>query len=491
MPVTVTFKAHKPKAHPQTHGVQSVEQLLKQSCRDVPAKATVIASAFNEDMFNANEIQPSNSSLVRSAIEAWGRHSHLVLRPDDFWFAILTQMNFYMAKNAESLRHLFVSHSGKKELVVESESWAMVLDDFERELEKAVKVDWLTEWVSPGFSTSTTEDNRTAIVLMMGMMKKYFKFTGGIICGIPSITILGKKADWQRLVDKITCLKDFGRELEEYASRLRPVLTRIVGTFDRPHDAEIKSFWDQMVQAKIRHSNVCGQPPIQYMVSGWILALFYWNETGWRSYKLTGGGTTKPGEELAYDGIRYGETALEDLPLGYARAKFKMLNASCKIKKGYVLAGNIAKRVTAGSPKRSECHIQPHRSPSALQSSQTAQTTDKVDRGAMGTQSNKDGIGCLSGLLRRLNCFRGTEEPPAEMCQRTIAEENLTEKKAASNSEKQYASHEQSTIQPLSGWFLYGPQKENDPFVDEEEDYGTTVDAIRSCENVEHVGDRY
>lgn len=335
----------------------------------------------------------------------------------------------------------------------------MVVDGFQRQVEEAVKVDWLTEWVSLVFSTTNAEDNRAAIVLVMGMMKRYFRYTGGIICGIPSITLLGTKADRQRLVDKTDRPRDFGSEPGDYACRLRRVLTRIVTTFDGPHDAEIKTFWDWMVQAKVRHSITCGEPPIQYMVSGWMLALFYWNKTDWRSNRLAEGrvrGTISPGEELACGGMRHGETTMEALPLGYAKAKFNMLNSSCNIKQGYILGGNIGKRVMAESPEGYGCRMQPPKFISALHFSQTAGPTHIANGGAVESQSKRDSVGCQSGLLHRRNCFRGREEMPAEMWHRTTAKENLTEKSRASRPGMQYASHEQSTIQPLSGWFVSG-----------------------------------
>ena len=61
---------------------------------------------------------------------------------------------------------------------------------------------------------------------------------------------------------------------------LRPILSRIVNSFDNPAAVETKAFWNQIVQAKVKHSNVCGEPPLQYIVSGWILGFFYWDSTG-------------------------------------------------------------------------------------------------------------------------------------------------------------------------------------------------------------------
>jgi len=49
---------------------------------------------------------------------AYNSHHELILRPDDFWQAIVTQFSFYVNANAEALRDKIVDHEGKKELVV-------------------------------------------------------------------------------------------------------------------------------------------------------------------------------------------------------------------------------------------------------------------------------------------------------------------------------------------------------------------------------------
>ena len=55
---------------------------------------------------------------MHTALEAYYTHHHLILRPDDVWFAILTQISFYINAHAEDLCSIFVAHDGKKELSV-------------------------------------------------------------------------------------------------------------------------------------------------------------------------------------------------------------------------------------------------------------------------------------------------------------------------------------------------------------------------------------
>jgi hypothetical protein len=48
----------------------------------------------------------------------------------------------------------------------------------------------------PNFTTTTTTDTITAAVLIIGLMQKYFSYKISLNYGIPSVTLLGEKADW-------------------------------------------------------------------------------------------------------------------------------------------------------------------------------------------------------------------------------------------------------------------------------------------------------
>jgi hypothetical protein len=458
-------------------------------------------------------------------------------------------MNFYMEKNAEAVRHIFVSHEGKKELEVWAWTWAEVIESFREEIQKNIKTPWMSDWISPGFSTSTDVDEATATVLMMGLMKGYFDYAGGIICGIPSVTLLGTKDDWQRLLSKVDRLSDFGTHPATYASRLRPIVSRMVQTFDSPGDPAIKAFWNEMVQARVKHSIVCGYPPTEYIVSGWILGFIYWDATGEQNKRHSNGDSLyrHPGQ-VVYDGVRYGESPLQDLPIGYAKAKFKMLN--CHLGpdpfepwKGWVLAGSVGKRITKGVPEVYLSGPERHASGCRLLADPSPVVSDiarKADENNGDPSSN-----FLSRVLKRLNCF-GQKEKPQQVRENPVQPAMVSEKEDSTledtkdvqekpdfeaqkasppkqevlstplapcgslgspSSEREGNSNFErlppvafpsivpldghSTIQPLSGWFLFGPEEDPGPVHDGEEIHGPTVDAIESCNGTVHVDDDY
>ena len=55
------------------------------------------------------------------------------------------------------------------------------------------------------FSTTTPDDVTVACILMMGGMQKFFSYFM-FCCGLPSVTLLGERNDWQRMFNKSTAL---------------------------------------------------------------------------------------------------------------------------------------------------------------------------------------------------------------------------------------------------------------------------------------------
>lgn len=293
---------------------------------------------------NATEIFPSADSFLRGAIQAWGEHLHLEIRPEEVWFTILTQLNFYMEANSEKVRHLFVKHDGQETIYVEDTSWTAVLLRFKDEIQKRVLTPWLRDWIVPDFSTTRMDDVMTANIMMMGLMKAYFRYEGGIICGLPSVTLLGERADWEKLLARLDRLTEFGAEPEMYRERLTPIFKRFVQSFDEPDSDEIRKFWSQIVFAA--YDGFCGAKPLE--LSGWITGFLFWGTEGRRLDPSNSRGR----QQLVMDGVNYTWHDVRMLPVGYAKAPFTMRDFGNMEKyPAYVAAGTLGKRVVTGPPE--------------------------------------------------------------------------------------------------------------------------------------------
>jgi len=190
MPVTV---------RPSTHGASLISfqrkrpaenagEVLKYACRKEQRKCLeLLQSSFDSELPPA--LLPSNNGLVGSVIDAYSSHHHLSIRPEDVWFAILTQLSTYVNKHAEELREHFVAHEGKKELWITydtgdrySVDFGVFAKEMSHLLQQNVVDPDLRNWVMPAFSTTTNHDTVIASILMMGAMQKYFSYGCGMLC---------------------------------------------------------------------------------------------------------------------------------------------------------------------------------------------------------------------------------------------------------------------------------------------------------------------
>jgi Domain of unknown function (DUF4419) len=339
-----------PHPHKAKNPISSTADLLYRAASDEFKSRDGGKTAFQPPILISSNITlstksglvyPSSDSFIRGAIEAWGQHQHLLIRPEDVWFTILVQMNFYMTANAEKVRSIFVSHAGKDPIVIISNGWYEAIRQFGVEIQKRVKTSWLLEWIEPDFSTTTESDKMTANVLMMGLMQAYFDYIAGIVCGLPSVTLLGEKKDWERLLGKLDRLVDFGVEPAQYGKKLRPILTRFVKSFDAPGEEETRKFWSEIVHAKPGSGPICGSPGVPYLISGWITAFHHWDDKG----ALVNG--WEPNGPYSLDGVNYSSVSILSLPVAYAKAPITLLDVG----KGYVIAGMLGKKITTGAPK--------------------------------------------------------------------------------------------------------------------------------------------
>ena len=79
---------------------------------------------YRQTYFEANGphthiVYQNGHALFEAYLAAYNAHEDLVLSPDDIWLMITIYYSHYVVKNAEQLRHVFVEHEGKKELVVD------------------------------------------------------------------------------------------------------------------------------------------------------------------------------------------------------------------------------------------------------------------------------------------------------------------------------------------------------------------------------------
>lgn len=331
MPITIKPATHGACVLRREGQAEDSRDLLRRACRKESAKCVeLLQSSFDFNLEAA--VRPSANGFVQGAILAYNQHHHLRIRPEDVWFAIISQLSFYVNRHAEELREMFVAHEGKKELTIELDmvdrytvEYSVFAQKMSHLIQKNVLDPELRGWVMPAFSTTTEHDSVVAAILLMGVTQKYFSYGFRMTCGIPSVTLLGQKTDWKLIYSRLDKLETFGAEPSQFCRLLRPVISHFIDSFDDPTSDDVISFWQ-----RIAHKNYMGSGSAYY--SGWITAFCFWNEDGESLYRVPVYGDYVDGtswEEvqsplLRLDGVSFHTVDTDKVPSGYSSVPVKV-----------------------------------------------------------------------------------------------------------------------------------------------------------------------
>ena len=223
-----------------------------------------------------------DDNFFKCMVQAYADHRPLVLSPDMVWLIISQGFSRYVNADTEEMRDLLVFHEGKMELVTISNNnillptgdWKLLLNDFSACIAKNTKGE-LADLMTANFSTTGITERIASQVSLMDVVKKYFIYTRiSASCGIPSITLKGSPEDWQKVLDKVRCLKKY--HLEKWVSDLEDILKEFVKASKGNHNT---SFWQSIVKKRridqIKAGNWCLTDPkkITYL-DGWFLKFF-------------------------------------------------------------------------------------------------------------------------------------------------------------------------------------------------------------------------
>ena len=284
----------------------------------------VLASSSNEE----NVIPRFDNGLLGTAYLAYCHHYNLVLTPDDVWINFLTVLAGLIDRNAETMRHLFVTHEGQKQLSLKVRAESVYDIDYDKFIVEMCKqidqnvISEMNEWATCDFTTSTHRTRIVSKLLLMGGMKNYFTYKCYTDCGIPYVTLGGTVEDWIKIRNKIQVVAGWHEDLGKWIPILTYVLDRFLEAFYGTVD--INNFWGKMCDGKMAFGSGTSS------LSGWILAFSPFNDEG--KYILN-----------SYDKIKktgqYGDLDTESIPSGMITIPVTIVVGSTY--KGMFVAGNL------------------------------------------------------------------------------------------------------------------------------------------------------
>ncbi len=275
----------------------------------------------HNDLFKVVHDERGIHPLALAVHYAFSYHRPLLLTPDMIWILLAQGFAQHINNCAEELRYSFVKHSGKEELVVETNKKPSEPSEYAEFVEQLVLV--IRDFVGAdiyrlmecNFSTTTPIIRTTSHIVMMDAFKEYFRYELNGLCGIPNITFLGTVADWQNIYERVKFMGHY--KLRWWTDRILPICEEFIKTAaGNPN----QKFWQSIYKPEKIYSN--------QGITGWLVYLFPYLQDAVTKQPLHQVKNLPdvrnhildiPLEELTVeDHIR-----LADLPSGLSRAEFK------------------------------------------------------------------------------------------------------------------------------------------------------------------------
>ena len=307
----------------------------------------------SEPRLNPNKYRVKNG-FVGTVVEAYSKHNHLIIRPDDVWLAIMTQFSAYVEANSETLRDKFVEHKEKKDLVVKNDSTIFSTDYpklcklMTEQISASIKDPTIKDWAIPNFSTTTPTDRVVGAVVLMASMKSYFSYKFSLLCGLPKITLEGVEEDWVHLQDKAKRLLEFDNSsaiasalgekghMAKWYKMLAPILKHFTDSVKGKPDVD----WWSRVCTKIGN----GSGP--RWLSGWITTFCVFNDSGeWVgdhfAKEYYGEAVINPNKDCGYSEEGWPIIKCNDIPKGFVKVDL-VIDDNGVVYKTELLAGHMS-----------------------------------------------------------------------------------------------------------------------------------------------------
>lgn len=211
--------------------------------------------------------QPTTTSLlIQGAHQAYAAHLGFGLRPEVFWYAIVSEISEHIRQHLGRYRQLLGPDWIHGPRIIYTHNWDQpnLYERFYNQLSDAIGRR-LGELFAPPLSTVDTEERITLIAAFMEAAGPYHTYQLPARCKIPHIEVEGTAEDWQLLRQKTEELSDLFPALKGYldvvGSILHSIHCDIAGL-----EINLGNFWEKLYE--------WNDDPAGPFARGWITSLF-------------------------------------------------------------------------------------------------------------------------------------------------------------------------------------------------------------------------
>ena len=273
------------------------EQIMLEASRFYEDHAAEASNVTLEVVSNNDDVDlplvfAGSQGFLAACMMSFAQHLPLALSAPQLWAVITQGFARHVDQHAESLRHLFVDHDGKKEIRIREDSltlssvtpqqWEqLVLPKFSQAISENMNNTDAYDTLVGEFSTTTPTSQAVSEIVLMAAMKNFFEYTLMTACGIPKIRLEGTRGDWVSLRDRTARLAQWMMPGHSHGELwIEDIVVPILDQFIDAYDGNVNfCFWQTMI--KFRRT---GQGSGSYdFLSGWLPTLFpYLSKAGGR-----------------------------------------------------------------------------------------------------------------------------------------------------------------------------------------------------------------
>ncbi|CAG8590702.1 3049_t:CDS:1 [Funneliformis mosseae] len=224
--------------------------------------------------------------FIATVLEAYNRHQHLRITPDDVWLTIAQGVSQHVNLNVNKYRHFFVHNKQKISInangIFDSERWSRrIVGDWpecvrllaEKADKKVEKIN-LMKLLECDYSTSTITTTTASRVVLLNSLETISQTQIDWTCGIPKVTLEGTLGDWSRIQEKINILRSLPLDLDFWFDRLEPIIWQLIATYQGKVN---ERFWKRIAH----RLGGCGYAPhTNSTLNGWITAFLPYDRHG-------------------------------------------------------------------------------------------------------------------------------------------------------------------------------------------------------------------
>lgn len=201
---------------------------------------------------------------------AWKKHYSIVLKPDDIWNIILSELAVEINKNSGNYANLFTKTPDSKQTITVLTGDVESIDPLSVVAALKNRVPSDVNAFLPTFSTTTDANILANSIVFCDMVSPYYNYCTKL-CGIPNILILGEQEDWLMLAERINNLTTIFTTgtINKYLTNCHVIATKLYYAICGTNSVE---FFKNIF--KIRF---CGSGSNE--VNGWMLSFLMNNPT--------------------------------------------------------------------------------------------------------------------------------------------------------------------------------------------------------------------